>query len=125
MLVIMDVLFFIFVPGSWMTYQENNSVWNGLRGMHGFAIFLSVITFILKVYTLLIIHRFHYCTLFSSTISNCPSDLREGGEDDCCMNAFLFLLYYIICIVFLPVFVYSMDILYYINKYKYKVDLYT
>lgn len=50
MLVIMDVLFFIFVPGSWMTYQENNSVWNGLRGMHGFAIFLSVITFILKVY---------------------------------------------------------------------------
>ncbi len=49
MLVIMDILFFIFVPGSWMTYQDNNSVWNGLRGMHGFAIFLSVITFLLKV----------------------------------------------------------------------------
>lgn len=49
MLVIMDILFFIFVPGSWMTYQDNNSVWNGLRGMHGFSIFLSVITFLLKV----------------------------------------------------------------------------
>ena len=45
----MDIIFFIFVPGSWMTYEENNHVWNNLRGMHGFAIFLSVIIFILKV----------------------------------------------------------------------------
>lgn len=49
MLLIMDVLFFVFVPGSWMAYQENNTVWNNLRGLHGFAIFLSVVTFILKV----------------------------------------------------------------------------
>jgi|LakMenE01Jun11ns_1017448.scaffolds.fasta_scaffold9906611_2 hypothetical protein len=49
MLIAMDILFFIFVPGSWMAYQENNTVWNNLRGMHGFAIFLSVIIFIAKV----------------------------------------------------------------------------
>lgn len=45
----MDIIFFVFVPGSWMTYQENNTVWNNLRGLHGFAIFLSVVTFLLKV----------------------------------------------------------------------------
>ena len=50
MLIAMDILFFIFVPGSWMAYQENNTVWNNLRGMHGFAIFLSVFIFIDKVY---------------------------------------------------------------------------
>ena len=49
MLQIMDIIFFIFVPGSWMTYEENNHVWNNLRSMHGFAIFLSVVIFILKV----------------------------------------------------------------------------
>ena len=48
MLIIMDILFFVFVPGPWMSYQENNTVWNGLRGLHGFAIFLSAIIFILK-----------------------------------------------------------------------------
>lgn len=55
MLLVMDILFFIFVPGSWMAYQENNTVWNNLRGMHGFAIFLSVIIFILKVHNCIIL----------------------------------------------------------------------
>ena len=45
----MDVIFFIFVPASWMAYEENNTVWNNLRSLHGFAIFLSVVIFILKV----------------------------------------------------------------------------
>lgn len=49
LLIIMDILFFVFVPGSWMSYQENNTVWNNLHGLHGFAIFLSVIIFLLKV----------------------------------------------------------------------------
>ena len=48
MLIIMDILFFVFVPRAWMSYQENNTVWNGLRGLHGFAIFLSVIIFFLN-----------------------------------------------------------------------------
>lgn len=61
MLLVMDVLFFIFVPGSWMTYQENNTVWNNLRGLHGFAIFLSVVIFILKVGIFFILDSF---TLF-------------------------------------------------------------
>lgn len=45
---------------------------------------------------MLIIHRYHYCTLFSSTISNCLSDLWEVGEGDYSMDAFLFLSYHII-----------------------------
>jgi hypothetical protein len=49
MLIVMDIFFFIFVPSSWMAYQEDNVVWNNLRGMHSFVIFLSVIIFLLKV----------------------------------------------------------------------------
>jgi hypothetical protein len=49
MLIVMDILFFIFVPSTWMAYQENNTVWDNLRGLHKFAIFLSVVIFLLKV----------------------------------------------------------------------------
>lgn len=48
-LLVFDVLFFVFVPRTWMTEDANNSVWNGLRSMHGFAIFLSVLVLVLKV----------------------------------------------------------------------------
>lgn len=73
MLLVMDILFFVFVPGSWMAYQENNTLWNNLRGLHGFAIFLSVVTFVLKV--LMSLFRFPCCTWCSGTASNCkPSE---------------------------------------------------
>ena len=49
LLLLMDLIFYLFVTSSWMTLEENNTVWNGLRGMHGFAIFCSVIITILKV----------------------------------------------------------------------------
>lgn len=49
LLLLMDLIFYLFVTSSWMTLEENNSVWNGLHGMHGFAIFCSVIITILKV----------------------------------------------------------------------------
>jgi hypothetical protein len=45
----MDLIFYLFVTSSWMTLEENNTVWNGLRGMHGFAIFCSVVITVLKV----------------------------------------------------------------------------
>ena len=48
-LMVLDVLFFVFVPRTWMTEDVNNTVWNSLRSMHGFAIFLSVVILILKV----------------------------------------------------------------------------
>ena len=45
----MDLIFYLFIAPSWMTTQENNDVWNGLHGVHGFAIVLSVIITILKI----------------------------------------------------------------------------
>lgn len=74
MLIIMDIIFFVFVPGSWMTYQENNTVWNNLRGLHGFAIFLSVIIFLLKVLAAL-----PSCP--SSTSSSCIASSSRPSED--------------------------------------------
>ena len=52
MLLVMDIIFFIFVPQSWMAATENNSVWNNLRSMHGFAVFIAIIVFVLKVLVL-------------------------------------------------------------------------
>ncbi len=49
LLLVMDLIFYLFVTSSWMTLEEGNSVWNGLKGMHGFAIFCSVVITILKV----------------------------------------------------------------------------
>jgi hypothetical protein len=49
LLLLMDLIFYLFVTSSWMTMEEGNSVWNGLKGMHGFAIFCSVVITILKV----------------------------------------------------------------------------
>jgi hypothetical protein len=48
-LVLLDVLFFVFVPRTWLTEDANNSIWNSLKSMHGFAIFCSVIVLLLKV----------------------------------------------------------------------------
>lgn len=48
-LCVLDLFFFLFVPSTWMSYEENNIVWNNLHGMHVFAIFCSAIIFILKV----------------------------------------------------------------------------
>jgi hypothetical protein len=45
----MDLIFYLFVTSSWMATEEGNSVWNGLHGLHGFAIFCSVVITILKV----------------------------------------------------------------------------
>jgi hypothetical protein len=53
-LVLLDLLFFVFVPRTWMTEDANNAVWNSLRSMHGFAIFLSVVVLLLKVQLCLI-----------------------------------------------------------------------
>ena len=50
-LMVLDVLFFIFVPRTWMTEDVNNTVWNSLRSMHGFAIILSVLILLLKVHS--------------------------------------------------------------------------
>lgn len=47
--VVLDIIFFLFVPKAWMSYDEVNSLWNGLRGIHGFGIFCSVIILALKV----------------------------------------------------------------------------
>ena len=44
----MDLIFYLFVTSSWMTTEDNNSVWNGLKGAHGFSIFCSVIITLLK-----------------------------------------------------------------------------
>jgi hypothetical protein len=46
---VMDLIFFVFVPNSWMNDQTDNYLWNNLKGLHGFAIFLAVLVFILKV----------------------------------------------------------------------------
>lgn len=32
-----------------MSEEENNTIWNGMKGLRGFAIFLSVLGLILKV----------------------------------------------------------------------------
>lgn len=48
-LVLLDILFFVFVPRTWLTEDANNSIWNSLKSMHGFAIFCSVIVLLLKV----------------------------------------------------------------------------
>lgn len=65
MLQIMDIIFFIFVPQSWLAYQENNWVWNNQHGMHGFGIFIAVVVFLMKVhveYT----RSFHCYTCYTS-----------------------------------------------------------
>ena len=49
MLIIMDIIFFIFIPSSWMSDSEGNFVWNNLQSMHGFAVFIAIIVFTLKV----------------------------------------------------------------------------
>lgn len=49
-LLVMDLLFFLFVPSAWMAYEDDNTVWNGLHGLHGFAIFCSVLIAIGKVH---------------------------------------------------------------------------
>ena len=46
----MDLFFYLFVTGSWMTTTTSNFVWNNMKGAHGFAIFCSVVITILKVY---------------------------------------------------------------------------
>ena len=48
-LIVLDIIFFIFVPKAWMTHDDTNTLWNGLRGLHGFGIFCSVIILALKV----------------------------------------------------------------------------
>ena len=48
-LVGLDLLFFVFVPKTWMSDEENNTIWNGMKGLRAFAIFLSVLELALKV----------------------------------------------------------------------------
>jgi hypothetical protein len=45
----MDLIFYLFVAGSWMTTTKSNLVWNSLQGAHGFAIFCSAVITVLKV----------------------------------------------------------------------------
>ena len=45
----MDLFFYLFVAGSWMTTTTSNFIWNNMKGAHGFAIFCSVVITILKV----------------------------------------------------------------------------
>ena len=45
----MDIIFLVFVPNSWMNDQTDNYLWNNLKGVHGFAIFIAVLVFLLKV----------------------------------------------------------------------------
>lgn len=61
----MDLIFYLFVTPSWMATEANNSVWNGLKGMHGFAIFCSVIITILKVYFIVYIVTFSIFPLYA------------------------------------------------------------
>ena len=61
MLQIMDVIFFIFVPNSWLTTQENNWVWNNQQGLHVFAIIIAVVLFIMKVKTVKFSSLFYIC----------------------------------------------------------------
>ena len=45
----MDLIFYLLVVPSWMATEENNDVWNGMHGVHGFAVFMSVLITILKI----------------------------------------------------------------------------
>ena len=56
LLLVMDLIFYLFIAPSWMATQLNNDVWNGLHGIHGFAIFLSVIISLLKIPLLYFLH---------------------------------------------------------------------
>jgi|JI6StandDraft_1071083.scaffolds.fasta_scaffold41783_2 hypothetical protein len=44
----MDLIFYLFVTSSWMSTEDQNTVWNNLKGAHGFSIFCSVVITILK-----------------------------------------------------------------------------
>jgi hypothetical protein len=48
-LAIYDVLFAILEMRVWTTEEIGNNVWNSLNSLHGFAIFCSIIEFVLKV----------------------------------------------------------------------------
>jgi hypothetical protein len=63
-LLVLDIIFFLFVSGGWLTLNPDASLWNSLIGMHRFALFTSAIVFFLKVNTILF--RFLYYTLFGA-----------------------------------------------------------
>ena len=46
----MDIIFYIFIPSSWLGKEEGNYVWNNLHSMYVFALIIAIIVTILKVY---------------------------------------------------------------------------
>ena len=75
MLQIMDVIFFIFIPNSWLTTQENNWVWNNQKGLHTFAIIIAVVLFLMKVGKVLFRCLFCICC---TSIKKCTVDNDIG-----------------------------------------------
>lgn len=67
-LVILDLFFFIFVPRTWMSEEENNTIWNNMKALRGFAIFCSVLILILKVPLLFFLWRYRAESKNSSNV---------------------------------------------------------
>lgn len=53
-LIIVDIIWLLAVGGIWGTWLKDNDVWNGLHGIHAFAIFWSVINIFTKVNSLIL-----------------------------------------------------------------------
>jgi hypothetical protein len=56
-LFVFDFIYFLSTFGSWTTNDPTNTLWNSLRGLHGFVIFTSVVEEVVRLIGLYYLYR--------------------------------------------------------------------